>query len=474
MADDLSRHRIVARMSDGGFELSLSPDNGVPFMCVEAINKAAAQAGALQSLVEAVVSMDNNSEPARMFAAQVAEQLPCEFLALNEHLKFIAWISPLAEPECLAMYYQLATGDDGPPEFTDAADLVRALEDRCDDEGPHPLIVLAHEVAVHKRSLKVKRAAWSWCRLLADRIDASRHDGRADERTKLRGLWAEQNSRRPLADAEHPTTLMFQLVPHGPDPDAKYLLLAWLCSGGRSPVQRKTRDKAASLDVIKQDVMLHLQEVNRQLRQPGLVLDIMLEFFLPRDRLDYAVEKWETSEPGVSLGDEYMVVVRDGLRMDMPELWPRWQRKWNQLGSSERISRWITCADAPGRNGGLRSELLGDDVVSLGLTFPPHPVTRGRHELGEALAARVPVAVWPHARCQHRSPAGAATSCPGLDFKDKVSKKLSGHALEELPGLVREMRQAGVDLALLWDNAERHPPTAADFELDVPPYLGDI
>lgn len=479
MADDLSRQMILAKMRDDGFELSLSQARKVPFVCLEAISQAAAQAGALHSLAAAVIFLESNSGPARLFDEEVRRQLPGEFLALDDHLRFVAWVDAVVEPEFLPMYYQLATGDDSAVEFTDASGLVRALEDRRTDEQSHPMIVLAHEVAVRKRSRQVSREARDWCDLLADRIDASRRDGRTEERAKLAALWKKQYSRRPLADAEHATTLMFQLDPHGPNPDAEYVLRVWLCTGGRPPVQCQTRDKPASLDVIKQDVVLQLQKAIKQLRQPGFVPDIMLEFFLPRNLLDHAVEDWETSEPGVPLGEEYMVVVRDSARVDTSDLWPRWQRKWNRVGRSRRgqqgpFSRWITCADAPCGQGGLRSELLADDVISVGLTFPPHPVTEGRHELGEALAARVPVVVWPHTRCPHRNPAGAVTPCPGLAFRDRLGKKLSGHTLAELPGLVREMRQAGAALALLWDDADRHPPTTEEFELDAPQYLGDI
>jgi hypothetical protein len=479
MADDLSRQMILAMMRDDGFELSLSQARNVPFVCMEAISQAAARAGALHSLAAAVVFLESNSGPARLFDEEVRRQLPSEFFTLDDRLRFVAWVDASVEPEFLPMYYQLATGDDSTVEFTDASGLVGALEDRCDDEESHPLILLAHEVAVRKRSRQVTRQARDWCGLLADLIDASRRDGRTDERAKLSALWKKQYGRRPLADAEHATTLMFQIDPHGPNPDAEYVLRVWLCCGGRPPIPCQTRDKPASLDVIKQDVVRQLQKVNKQLRQPGFVPDIMLEFFLPRNLLDHAVEDWEMSEPGVLLGEEYMVVVRDRARVDMPDLWPRWQRKWNRIGSAKPgqygpFSRWITCADAPCGQGGLHSELLADDVVSLGLTFPPHPVTRGRHELSEALAARVPVVVWPHTRCPHRNPAGALTTCPGLAFRDRLGKKLSGHTLADLPGLVREMRQAGVDLALMWDDADRHPPTAADFELDAPQYLGDI
>jgi len=478
MEDDVTRLAIFAKMKDEGFGLSLSQNGSVQVMCWLAISEAAARAGALQNLAEAVVFFDK-SGPAMRFAEEVRRQLPgSEFFTLDARLEFVAWIDAHIEPEYMPMYYQQAAGDDITVEFADASNLVHALEDRPHDEGAHPLIVLVHDVALRKRSRRVTREARDWCSQLADLIDVSRRDGRSAERAKLAGLWRQNHSRRPLADAEHATTLMFLLDPFGPDP-AKYVMSVWLRSGGLPPVQRQTRDEPAILDVIRQDVVGQLAAAIKQLRQPGFVPDIVLEFFLPRDLLDEAIEEWVASEPDVTLGQEYIVVVRDRTRVHDSILWRRWQEKWNRVASAKAgqdgpFSRWITCADPPCLLGKLHPKLLGDDVASLGLTFPPHPVAGGRHELSEALTAGVPVAVWPRTRCQHKNQSGTIAGCPGLAFRHSLVEELSGQGVVELPRLVREVRRAGIGLALLWDDADHHLPTAADFELDAPFYLGDI
>jgi len=483
MAEDYSRHVILAKMRDDGFELSLSQAGTIPLMCWQVIDKAAAQAGALQCLAAAVHYFDP-SEPARRFAAEVAVLLPSEFFTLDIRSRFVGWINAMVEPESLQKYYQQATGDDSTAVLTDANDLVRALEDRFDEERSHPLIVLAHEVAVRKHSRQITQEARDWCRQLAGLIDASRHDGGTEEQVKLTALWKKHPFRRRPDDTER-ATLTFLLDPYVPAPDAGYLLSAWLYRGEYPPVQCRTRDEPAKLDVIRQDVVQQLQNVIKQLTRTGVVPDIMLEFFLPRSLLDHAVEEWVASGTHVTLGTEFVVVVRDRDRLYDPILWRRWQQKWNRVARSKSgqngpFSRWITCADAPCRSGELYPKLLGDEIIALGLTFPPHPVTEGRYELSEALIAGTPVVVWPRTRCQHSNSDGARTRCPGLGFQQRLAQELSGQRLTELPLIVRQLRQSraangqtDAGLALLWDDADRRPPTAEDFQLDAPQYLGD-
>jgi vWA-MoxR associated protein C-terminal domain len=482
MDDGTTRNAIFTRMKDQGFELPLTRAANVPLMCWDVISEAAAQAGALQSLATSVRYFDK-SGPAQRFADEVARQLPSEVFALDVRLRFVTWVEALVEPEYLNMYYKLATQDDSAAEFADADDLIRALEDHFNEKRPHPLIMLAHQVAVRKRSRQVTGEARDWCRQLAGLIDASRRDGRNDEQAKLAALWKRHGSRRGSPDTGH-ATLTLLLDPYVPNPDAGYLLSAWLYRDDLPPVQCKTMEEPAKLDMIRQEVIRQLHNVIRQLRQPGVVPDIMLEFFFPRGLLDHAVEEWVVSGAHVTLGTEFVVVVRDRDRLYDPVLWPRWQQKWNRVARSKPgpdgpFSHWITCADTPCWSGELYPKLLGEDVVSLGLTFPPHPVPEGRHELSEALTAGTPVAVWPRIRCQHPNPPGVITACPGLGFRDRVRLELSGQRLPELPRLVKEMRQshagrADAGLALLWDDADRHPPTAADFQLDAPHYLGEI
>src|SRR5579859_6736967 len=98
MAEDYSRHVILAKMRDDGFELSLYQAGTIPLMCWQVIDKAAAQAGALQCLAAAVHYFDP-SEPARRFAAEVAVLLPSEFFTLDIRSRFVGWINAMVEPE---------------------------------------------------------------------------------------------------------------------------------------------------------------------------------------------------------------------------------------------------------------------------------------------------------------------------------------------------------------------------------------
>jgi hypothetical protein len=177
----------------------------------------------------------------------------------------------------------------------------------------------------------------------------------------------------------------------------------------------------------------------------------------------------------MSLGVQFVVVVRDLVRHKDPQRGPAWRRKWANVqqctgNSADKLRHWITCATQPSEPGQVFHTLLGDDSVSLGLTFRPGD---GSHvfDLAEALDAGMPIAIWPH-RCEHsQAPAQPASPYTGPEFQGKLTERLASRGLAELPRIVFELRKEagghpGTGMTLLWDDPTRRPEP--DYSLEAP------
>lgn len=472
-----SAERDVIRqiLKDKGYELPETPDGNPRVICYHIIKAAAGQPGILQQLAESIRWVDG-SYFAENFVREIRRQLPGDFFALNDRLGFIAAIRDFTRPDQLHMYYKRIVGDTCPVELADASDLVSELEELSLEEPCHPLIMLTEEIAARVR--RHRRAARAWSDRLADLIDGIRQDEASAQRAKLALLRKSQRTRHYADPAVEHASLVVLLDPNVPNPSDGYKLRVWLYCAEPSPVQSYTRDDPVSLETVREVVVEQLEKVIGQLSAPGAVADVVIEFFLPRELLDLAVEDWVVSSGNVTLGTQFVVVIRDRDRLYSTVLWPPWQQKWQQVASRKTgpngpFSRWITCMDAPCRPGELRPSLLDNDFVSVGLTFPPPPSAR-RLELAEALNAGIPVVVWPHRQCTHPVPASAADVCHGNSFMNSVSQELAGRRLSELPNLIRQLRRAhaaagDLGIALLWDDPNRRPiPDVSHF--DVPHY----
>jgi hypothetical protein len=483
MAQDDSRTAVLGMFRDRGYELPPLPAVSVQIICYQVIDFAARQAGALQQLSETVRWADRSSA-AENFVDEVRHQLPGDFFALDDRLEFIGVLRDLIQPDELEMYYTRATRDICESRLLDVSDLVGELEELTSDDPCHPLVFLTEEIAQRAKKLHDCKIARHWSYRLAGLIDSSKPQDSGEERAKLARLRESRKKSRKNrgpAPGVEPASLVVKLDPHVPRPEEGYKLSMWLYRAGPSPDrQLGANDTPLSLDAIRDEVIDKLSEVIVSLRKPGTFTEISLEFFLPRDLLDYAVENWLVKDQ-LTLGTQFVVVIRDGDRLNSPALWPPWQQKWMRVADSGSrpegpFSRWITCMDEPCRPGELSpSLLLAEDLISLGLTFPPPPSAR-RLELMEALNAGTPIAVWPRGRCAHPVPASTGGPCQGVAFMESLSQELAGRAVTELPALVQELRRkraaAGDSrpgLALLWDNPDRLPISST--QLDAPPYL---
>lgn len=480
MAQDDGRTAVLGMFRDRGYELPALPAVSVKVICYKVIDFAAGQAGALQQLSETVRWADR-SPAADNFVGEVRRQLPGDFFALDDRLEFIEVLRDLIQPDELRMYYERAAGDICAGRLLDVSDLVGELEELTSDDPCHPLVLLTEDIARRSKRIRNRKVASGWSYRLAGLIDSSNPRDSGEERARLARLRESRKESRGNALGVEPVSLVVKLDPHVPRPEEGYKLSMWLYRAGPSPDrQLHVNDTPLSLDAIRDEVIGKLSEVIVSLRKPGTFTEISLEFFLPRDLLDYAVENWLTRDQ-LTLGTQYVVVIRDGDRLNSPVLWPSWQQKWMHVADSGScpegpFSRWITCLDEPCRPGELASALLlSEDLISLGLTFPPPPSAR-RLELMEALNAGTPIAVWPRGRCAHPVPAGSDGPCPGVAFMESLCQELAGRAVTELPALVQKLRlkraaagDSRPGLALLWDNPDRLPISSTP--LDAPPYL---
>jgi vWA-MoxR associated protein C-terminal domain len=489
VANDDGRKFILEIFRAKRPELPELPSANLRIICYKLVDFAANQPGALRRLAEIVTDADR-SEQAGNFDSEVRRLLPSDIFGLDERLEFIEQVRNVTRPEQLNMYYERAAGEMFQTELSDAGDLVDELEELALDEPCHPLILLTEEIARTVKGMSDRRAARGLSDRLARLIDASRPRSAGipqkddEEREKLALLRKSRKSQGKKCDAapgtEH-ASLVVKLDPYVPRPEDGYRLSMWLYREKTTQEQRYVEDSPLSLDAIRGEVIRKLSELIRVLWKPATVTEIDLEFFLPRDLLNYPVEDWAGTEDYVTLGMQFVVVVRDGDRFNNPILWPPWQQKWTHVADSGSrpggpLSRWITCMDEPCRSGELYPSLLDDELVSsLGLTFPPHPGAR-RFELVEALNAGTPIAVWPRGRCAHPVPASAADACQGVTFMEGLRQELAGRGLADLPGLVRKLRreraahgESSPGLALLWDNPDRLP-VPGDSRLDAPQY----
>ena len=466
---------ILAMVRGRGCELPTPTGATTPIVCYQLVLAAAARPAALGFLAHAVRRLDG-SAPGNSFVAEVARQLPSDFFALADRLKFIEEIERIIQPDEICMYYERVAGFDCDNPLPDAETLVHELEELIPDNARnHPLILLTEEIANGTSKILPRKAARKLSEDLAARIDGCTGLEHGGERSRLAALRRERpaaqrsqnrSPRRAAHDVER-ATLTFMLDPYVPRRDAGYRLQIWLYRGDSQPEQLCAVDDPVTMSEIEREVLGQIESVVPKLSRPGAVANVDLEFILPRSMLGYSVEDWAIGEKKyMTLGTRYQVVVRDGERLRQPLLWTIWQEKWQRVSSAKLtpdvlFSRWLTCLDAPRGPGELYRELLNNEYVSFGLTFPPEPY-EGRLELYDALDAGIPVAVWPRGRCAHSVPANPADPCIGVEFQKNLCREMAGKPLRDIPGLVREARQSGAlgasGLALLWDDADRRPP----------------
>ncbi len=487
--EPLNRPTVMHFMELYGYDLP-EPIAGIntPTFCYQLINAAANQAGALKRLALVVLDCEA-SKAARDFRTEIDRLLPSEIFTLAERFIFVDNISCYIPSSEYSFYYRLARSEIPRADLVTAADLVDQLEQLPPRKNLcHPLIILVEKIAQKTEDKSIEAETRAWADLIARRIDDINPGQLAiTEQKKLESLRQSAGSEPELAPER--VTLVQVVEPSG-DNHEVYLFSVLLCLDAAQPETIFSSKYPLALDEVRAKLITILKQTIEKLPRIDAVPTIELEFFLPRTLLHMEIENWGTRPAAahLTLGGQYVVLLRDLDRWRDPTLWPAWRRKWRKLASNgagpetsdaRPYQQWVTCLDEPHQPGAFW-RALPDQQVSLGLTFPPPP-RAPRAELADALDAGLPVAFWPRRLCAH--PAGfapdAGQDCIGARFKEKVDARLAGRNLTDLPEIIREMRKeqdpqdaSCPGFALLWDDP-LHLPSPVDFHLDKPGDLGE-
>lgn len=474
MENDEGRDSVLREMKRRQYSLSVSPAPNDRVHCLSIVDAAMARPGALQCLTRVLCFLDA-SDPAFSFMRYVAQWYSNDFLSPRERDELVGELSVFVAPSRLIRYYRIATKEISRQPLAHLDELVREIEQLSWPEPGHPLIRLTEAIAHDARSEHARQIARKWSGLLAERIDG-RAGGPGCEREILDKLRSSESDLAAVTLSQ--PTLMFQLNPSIPRPD-HYRFTAWLVLGSKREKIFESDGHEFTLAKVRAmvgNVLDRALEIADQGDQSPI--DINLEFILPRDLLCAPIEDWTNREPSyMSLGVQFVVVVRDLVRQGDRQRGIAWGRKWARIlqdaeGADGAMPIWITCAESSCEPGQMYRNLLADDCVSLGLTFRPDDTVHG-FELAEALDAGVPIVIWPR-RCEHsdghRSVRDVGAS---EDFKRKLCERLAGHRLTDLPRIVYEMRKSdsGFAMTLLWDNYALRPELD-NYSLDVPGPLG--
>ena len=240
---------ILAMVRARGCDLPVPTGGNIRIVCYQLIAAAAVRPGALQYLANAVRRLDGTI-PGDNFADEVMGQLPSDFFALADRLKFVEEVSNLVHPDETYMYYERIAGYACLVPIQDAETLVRELEELIADEKPsHPLVLLTEEIAFRTRKRSLRKTASELSDWLASLIDSSAGQERGGERARLAEL---RNEKRKVCHTSHDVeraTLTLMLDPYVPRPDVGYRLQIWLYRSDPQPEQRRAIDDP--LDAVR-------------------------------------------------------------------------------------------------------------------------------------------------------------------------------------------------------------------------------
>ena len=188
----------------------------------------------------------------------------------------------------------------------------------------------------------------------------------------------------------------------------------------------------------------------------------MIAFALPRDWLDWPVDRWESApDDDTPLGCLYPLVVTDHARRKTSTRHVL-TRAWKRLDSSPgaRVHR-VECA-GPEEPGRLRMRLRRPDACLAGFAAAP-AAARTRPHFDTSLTAPAPVIMWSRSGCgdgQDTDCGGTAGGCTGKSFLDRLDAHVAQVPPAELPRHVLALREEADaedghlarGIQLLWDD----------------------
>ncbi|MFE0470742.1 trypsin-like peptidase domain-containing protein [Streptomyces sp. NPDC058947] len=201
--------------------------------------------------------------------------------------------------------------------------------------------------------------------------------------------------------------------------------------------------------------------------------DELVAFALPRDWLDWPVDRWESApDDATPLGCLYPLVVTDHARRKASTRHVL-TRAWKRLDAfpGARLHR-VECG-GPEEPGRLRMRLRRPDACLAGFGTAP-ATSRTRPQFDVSLTAPAPVIVWSRGGCgSGQEDCAGADGCTGKAFLDALDACVAAVPPAELPRHIlalREEAHAEEDhwargIQLLWDDprvfADPHAVAAA-------------
>jgi hypothetical protein len=188
--------------------------------------------------------------------------------------------------------------------------------------------------------------------------------------------------------------------------------------------------------------------------------NLIIEFFLPLQLLDYDVEYSWSITTGIDvkgpLGIEWPVVVRSRERVEgeyVGPLWSAWQKKWEQYRicagdkACQRVLYDCSIEEQCGQT--IESVLEKDDIIFLALTHVL-PTESADVRLQAALNTGTPIVLW-------HKPSNELLG----NMRQRFDELLSQCSLEHLPRTICQKRKQpdwqDHHLKLLWDSLDRLP-----------------
>jgi len=199
--------------------------------------------------------------------------------------------------------------------------------------------------------------------------------------------------------------------------------------------------------------------------RPAEAREPIVEFILPEELWDTAVEIWPAEVTGNQIGLLYPTVVRPLDRQRNLRWHGRWVKSWQAMAELLAGGRDvpIVCRSCHGEldHREFGDLLVGDPHHGALVVLDRAPRTEpARAALRSAMVAGAPAFFWIRGQAQ---PAAGRRACPVEHVHAALAEHLRGHSRDDIPWLLLALRGShqqplGDGLALMWDDPSRRPP----------------
>src|SRR5262249_25137303 len=157
--------------------------------------------------------------------------------------------------------------------------------------------------------------------------------------------------RHPMSTEIIDAYIVFLLEPYDVQPRSHFWLSCWMYFGDRLIKKLDAISRPLGLaDLMPRVAKLIMDAVELAEQCNGQGFRPLVEFILPREQINLAVESWYLGAPHRSLATQFPIVVRDLKRQQDATLRYLCRDKWDKIDPASTlrtaISRWIKCTDA--------------------------------------------------------------------------------------------------------------------------------